>query len=165
MPASATTVGQPGLRNVYGEPLNLTGYNPTGSDFVATVTISATVGTTPARRASRRSDTPINQIRGGQQTDPAVATANNSKGTAANGDYVVVWTSDIGGVTTIAGQLYNAAGCRDRAGVHREYHASASWGESGRGHGFRGRLRRGLVGLRTELERSDRPVGHLHAAI
>ena len=50
VPASATTVGQPGLRNMYGEPLNLTGYNPNGSDFIATVTISATVGTTPGRR-------------------------------------------------------------------------------------------------------------------
>ncbi len=129
VPASATSVGQPGLRNLYGEPLNLTGYNPNGSNFIASVTISTTVGTTPAAPGLTTVDTPINQIRGGLQTDPTVATANDSAGTAANGNYVTVWTSDIGGLTNIVGQLYTAAGTEIGQEFTINVTASTTWGQ------------------------------------
>ena len=120
VPASSTTAGQTGIRNIYGTPLNLTGYNSTGSDFTATITISSSSnpGSTAASPGLAARDTPINSTLGGQQTEPAVGTQNDLKGTAfdQNGNYVIVWDSNVtvNNVTTtqILGQLYNAAGTK-----------------------------------------------------
>ncbi len=130
IPASSTTAGQAGIRNIYGTPLNLTGYNPTGSNYVATITISSSsnpggIATSPGLAAR---DKPINSVRGGQQVDPAVATQNDLNGTAfdGNGNYVVVWTSIVGNQTSIVGQLYNAAGTK-KGGEFVIANGSTSW--------------------------------------
>ena len=69
MPASSTTAGQTGLRNIYGTPLNLTGYNPTGSDFTSTVTITHLAEPGGARSAGAHAGiTPINDA--AAATDP-----------------------------------------------------------------------------------------------
>ncbi len=104
-PANSASAGQTGLCNIYGTPLNLTGYNPAGSDFTASITISKSTnpGGNPVPPGLTATDTPINSVRGGLQTDPAMATG-------ATGNYVIVWTSDIKGQSKIVGQLYNSSG-------------------------------------------------------
>ena len=80
----------------------MTGYNPTGSDFTASITIShsSNPGGTPVPPGLTATDPPIDSERGGQQIDPAVATG-------PSGNYVVVWTSNN---SQIMGQLYNSSG-------------------------------------------------------
>ena len=115
VPSSSTTAGQTGLRDIYGTPLNLTGYDPTGGVFEATITISTTAnpGGQPVSPGLTATDTPINVpvVVGDQQLDPAVATQNDMRATAASGNYVVVWT-DVAptGLTTIEGELFNSVG-------------------------------------------------------
>ncbi|MGA2253720.1 MAG: hypothetical protein ABSG53_03585, partial [Thermoguttaceae bacterium] len=132
VPASSTTAGQPGLRDIYGTPLNLTGFNPTGADFKTTVTISSSTnqGQVPAPPGLTTVDQPINAVRGGQQIDPAVATANNLdiNNPAASGNYVVVWTSIINGATNIVGELFQANGTQIGAQFTANTSASTSWG-------------------------------------
>ncbi|MGO9109891.1 MAG: Calx-beta domain-containing protein [Thermoguttaceae bacterium] len=132
VPASSTTAGQPGLRNIYGTPLNLTGYNPTGEDFQTTVTLSSSTnqGQVPAPPGLAVVDQPINAVRGGRQIDPAVATANDLsvKTPAVNGNYVVVWTSIINGATNIVGEMFQANGTQIGAQFTANTSPSTSWG-------------------------------------
>ena len=120
--ATSTSAGQTGLANIYGSPLNLTGYNPSGSDFIETVTISGSLnpGTAPVPPGLTATDTPVNAIRGGMQIDPSVATS-------ASGDYVVVWTSVVGGQTNIVGQLYKSSGTEIGTEFTVNQTASTSW--------------------------------------
>ena len=111
----ATTGGQTGLCNVFGTPLNLTGYNqPTSVPFQATVTISSSTnpGTEPIALGTQQTDTPINTAPfvGGQEFDPTVSSTNDSGGTALNGNYVVVWSSLINGQANIIGQMFKSSG-------------------------------------------------------
>ncbi len=111
----ATTGGQTGLCNIYGTPLNLTGYNqPTSVPFLSTVTISSSTnpGTEPIPPGTQQQDTPINATPyvGGEQFDPSVSSTNDSAGTALNGNYVVVWSSLINGQANIIGQMYKSSG-------------------------------------------------------
>ena len=105
VPATAASAGQTGLCNIYGTPMQLTGFDPTGSDFKDSITISSSAnpGGSPVAPGLTATDNPINSTRGGQQIDPAVATG-------PSGNYVVVWTSVINGQSNIVGQLYNASG-------------------------------------------------------
>ena len=132
----AVNGGQTGLCNIYGTPLNLTGYNqPNSASFQALVKISASSnpGGDPVAPGRTETDTPISYApyRGGQQTDPAVSTTNDLSGTALNGNYVVVWTSDINGQTNIVGQLYKSSGIAMGAEFQVNTTASASWGSPG----------------------------------
>ncbi len=111
----ATTGGQTGLCNIFGTPLNLTGYNqPTSVPFLDTVTISSSTnpGTEPIPPGTQQQDAPINATPfvGGQQFDPSVSSTNDSGGTALNGNYVVVWSSLINGQANILGQMYKSSG-------------------------------------------------------
>ena len=129
----STNGGQTGLCNIYGTPLNLTGYNqPQSVGFSATITISASTnpGTAPVALGTQQTDTPINYVpyRGSQQIDPAVSTTNDLGGTALNGNYVVVWTSDIKGQTNIVGQLYKSSGVQVGSEFQVNTTASTSWG-------------------------------------
>jgi hypothetical protein len=124
--------GQTGLCNIYGTPLNLTGYNqPTSVPFQATVTInkSTNPGGLPIPPGIRQTDTPINYapFRAGQQTDPAVSSTNDSSGTALNGNYVVVWTSTIGTQTNIIGQMYKSSGVAIGGEFQVNTTASTTW--------------------------------------
>ncbi len=132
IPSSSTTAGQTGLRDIYGTPLNLTGYNPTGSDFTSTVTITQSVnaGQIPQAPGLTQTDQPINNNRGGQQVDPAVASTNNfsTSKPAQNGNYVVVWTSIVNGATNIVGELFQPNGTQIGPEFVVNNTASASWG-------------------------------------
>jgi len=132
VPASSTTAGQPGLRDIYGTPLNLTGYNPMGANFQTTVTLTSSTnqGQVPAPPGLTTTDSPINAVRGGQQIDPAVSTANNLNinNPAANGNYVVVWTSIVNGATNIVGELFQANGTQLGGEFTANTSASTSWG-------------------------------------
>ena len=134
IPSSSTTAGQTGLRDIYGTPLNLTGYNPTGSDFTSTVTItqSLNAGQIPAAPGLTMTDKPINNTRGGEQIDPAVAATNNfsASNPAVNGNYVVVWTSIVNGATNIVGELFQSNGTQIGPEFVVNNTASASWGNA-----------------------------------
>ena len=106
IPKTSSNAGQPGLRNSFGTPLNVTGYSPTGSDFTSTITISSSTnpGRSPGAPGLTQTDPVVNHTPGGLQIDPAVASASGS------GNYVVVWTSIINGKTNIEGQLYRPSG-------------------------------------------------------
>jgi len=124
IPASSTSAGQIGLRNIYGTPLNLTGFNPSGSNFTATFSISNSTnpGSSPTSPGLTATNTPINSTRGGEQIDPAVATGPSGK-------YVVVWTSIIAGQSNIVGQLYNPSGVPIGTEFTINSTASTSWGQ------------------------------------
>ncbi len=129
----SATGGQTGLCNVYGTPLNLTGYDqPNSIGFQDTVTISASTnpGSSPIAPGLSQTDTAINSVpyRGGYQLDPSVGTTNDLSQTVLNGNYVVVWTSDINGTTNIIGQLYKSSGIARCAEFVVNTTASGSWG-------------------------------------
>jgi hypothetical protein len=128
----ATTGGQTGLCNIYGTPLNLTGFNqPTSVPFQQTVTISSSTnpGGEPIPPGLQQQDTPINTTPyvGGQQFDPAVSSTNDSGGTALNGNYVVVWSSTVNGQTNIVGQMYKSSGVQIGGEFQVNTTASKSW--------------------------------------
>ena len=128
----ATTGGQTGLCNVFGTPLNLTGYNqPTSAPFQATVTISSSTnpGNEPIPPGTQQTDTPINTAPfvGGEQFDPAVSSTNDSGGTALNGNYVVVWSSFINGQSNIIGQMFKSSGVQIGGEFIVNTTASANW--------------------------------------
>ncbi len=131
IPASSTTAGQTGLRNLAGTPLNLSAYNPGGLDFTSTVTISqsSNAGQFPGPPGLTQTDLPINSVRGGLQSDPSIASANNldSSNPAANGNYVVVWTSTVNGATNIMGQLFQEDGTLIGPQFTVNSSASTSW--------------------------------------
>jgi hypothetical protein len=107
VPVSATTAGQSGIRNIFGTPLNLSGFNPTGKNWTYTITIHAStnVATPPGPPGRNVRDVPINTgVDTGNQIDPRVASS-------LNGNYVVVWTSYVNANTTqIMGELFNPNG-------------------------------------------------------
>jgi hypothetical protein len=125
--------GQTGLCNIYGTPLNLTGFNQaTPTNFQSTITInkSTNPGGAPTQPGLQQTDPPINiaPFQGGQQIDPAVSSTNDSNNTALNGNYVVVWTSKINGQTNIVGQMYKASGVQIGGQFQVNTTASTSWG-------------------------------------
>ena len=123
VPATSTTAGQAGLRNIYGSPLFLSGFNPNGNAFNQTITIGTASPPGPPGLAA--TDTPINAIRGGLQFDPSTASA-------LDGNYIVVWTNIAasGGRDGISSTAANAAqsyspslsGCDQHDGT------STTWG-------------------------------------
>jgi hypothetical protein len=123
IPASSTTSGQTGICDIYGTPLNLTGYDPTGSDFEGTITLSTSgnVAGNPGPPGVSATDSPINSVRAGQQIDEAVASS-------ATGNYVVVWTSIINNQSNIVGELFTAGGVQIGSEFTVNSTASTSWG-------------------------------------
>ncbi len=107
VPITNTTSGQSGLRNIYGTPLNLSGFNPNGKNWKYTITLHAStnVATPPVAPGRNVRDVPLNTgTPTGNRIDPVVASSQN-------GNYVVVWTSYVNAVTMqIVGELFNANG-------------------------------------------------------
>jgi hypothetical protein len=128
----ATTGGQTGLCNIYGTPLDLTGFNqPTSQPFVATVTINSSTnpGQEPIPPGTTQTDPPINAApyAGGEQLDPSASSTNDSGDTALNGNYVVVWSSTIGGQSNIIGQMYKSSGVQIGGEFVVNTAASTNW--------------------------------------
>ena len=125
--------GQTGLCNIYGTPLNQTGFNQQSPvNFQSTVTINSATnpGGEPTPPGLQQTDQPINlpPNTGGQQIDPAVASTNDSGSTALNGNYVIVWTSVIKGQTNIVGQMYKSSGVEIGGAFQINTSTSTSWG-------------------------------------
>ena len=119
VPANSTTAGQTGLRNIYGTPMYLSGFNPNGNAFNQTITIGTASPPGPPGLAAQ--DIPINAQRGGQQIDPSTAAA-------LDGSYVVAWTSIINGQTNIVAQRFNSNNVPILGEFTVNTTASTTWG-------------------------------------
>ena len=130
-PETSTSAGQTGLCNIYGTPLNLTGYQPDGIGF------HGHDHDQQFGEPGRGSDLAGPHGDGHAHQHHARRPANRSRGRhgSASGNYVVVWTSIIGGQTNIVGQLYNASGTTLGSEFTVNTTASDFLGQSGRGHG------------------------------
>ena len=114
--SSLTSVGQTGLRNIYGTPLYFDGFHPNGLTFSKTITIGAASNAGAPGIASQ--DLPVNDVRGGEQIDPSVSAASN-------GNYVVVWIAN----GNVVGERYTFNGTPINGQFTINTTASATWSD------------------------------------
>ncbi len=158
--ATSTSAGQTGLANIYGSPLNLTGYNPSGSDFIETVTISGSLNPgTAAGSTGIDGDGHSRQRHSRRHADRSVGRHQRQRRLRRRLDKRRRRADEHRRPTV------QVVGYGDRHGIHRQSDRVDLVEQSFRGYGLRRRLCRHLVGGWTGFQRDIRPLGCLRPAV